>query len=133
MIVVDTNVIAHLHLAGPETSAAEAVLAKDSDWIVPPLWRSEFRNVLTQHVARQQLPLATALDLVSDAESLLAGRDRDVGSAAVLQDAAASGRTAYDCEFVVLAKGSGVKLVTEDRKVLRAFPALAVSMEQFVK
>jgi plasmid stability protein len=40
--------------------------------------------------------------------------------------------TAYDCEFVAVAKGMGIPLVTEDRQVLAAFPGIAVSQRAFV-
>ena len=40
--------------------------------------------------------------------------------------------TAYDCEFVALAKRLGTGLVTSDRQVLSAFPETAVSPEAFV-
>lgn len=40
----------------------------------------------------------------------------------------ASGCTAYDCEFVVLAKDLDVKLITLDRAVLKAFPDVARSL-----
>jgi hypothetical protein len=42
-------------------------------------------------------------------------------------------RGAHRCEYVALAEALDVPLVTEDREVLRAFPARAVSPEQFVK
>jgi predicted nucleic acid-binding protein len=42
-----------------------------------------------------------------------------------------SGCTAYDCEFVHIAKELGVPLVTSDKRVLRAFPRLAVSIAEF--
>ena len=41
--------------------------------------------------------------------------------------------TDANCEYVALAEALDVPLVTEDREVLRAFPARAVSPEQFVK
>ena len=46
MIVVDTNIIAYLHISGEFTPVAIQALEKDPHWIVPPLWQSEYRNVL---------------------------------------------------------------------------------------
>jgi predicted nucleic acid-binding protein len=37
--------------------------------------------------------------------------------------------SAYDCEFVALAKYLGVPLVTADNKLLREFPGIAKSLE----
>ena len=34
----------------------------------------------------------------------------------------------YDCEFVALAKQTGIPLVTEDAALLRAFPDIAMTM-----
>ena len=52
MIVVDTNILAYLYLPGDFTERAEALLAKDADWVAPTLWRSEFRNILVVHATR---------------------------------------------------------------------------------
>jgi len=56
-----------------------------------------------------------------------------VSSDAVLQLAARSNCTAYDCEFVVLAHAQGVHLITADRKILREFPEVAISLDKFVR
>ena len=45
----------------------------------------------------------------------------------------ASSCTAYDCEFVALAKELGVKLVTSDRQILAQFPETAIAPGQFVR
>jgi len=49
MIVVDTNIIAYLYISGEKSLQAEQLLSFDSLWNAPILWRSEFRNVLSQY------------------------------------------------------------------------------------
>jgi predicted nucleic acid-binding protein len=39
---------------------------------------------------------------------------------------------AYDCEFVALAAGLGIPLITLDRKLARAFPDHAVMLPDYV-
>jgi len=91
----------------------------------PPLWRSEWRNVLTTYLRRDLLQLSQAVALMQRAEVLLAGQDEPVASEQVLQLAHSSRCRAYDCEFVAAAQQLGVPLVTEDRAVLVAFPDVA--------
>ena len=52
MIVADTNLIVYLFINGDKTPLAQKVLAADPHWIFPPLWQSEFRNVLAGHLRR---------------------------------------------------------------------------------
>ena len=128
MIVVDSNVVAYLYLPGEHTENAERLLARDSDWAVPLLWRSEFRNILAGCLRRKLLTFSASLDLQAEAESLLAGAEHDVDSRFVLELVRDSTCSAYDCEHVALAMTLGVKLVTMDAKLRRAFPALTVSL-----
>lgn len=125
MIVVDTNVLAYLLLPGPKTKLAEALLLDQPRWAAPPLWRSEWRNVLTTYLRRDLLQLPQAVALMQQAEVLLAGHDEPVASDQVLQLAHRSRCSAYDCEFVAATLQLGIPLVTEDRAVLAAFPDVA--------
>ena len=127
MIVVDSNVVAYLYLPGEHTERAEALLEHDSDWAAPLLWRSELRNVLAGHMQRKTLTFEAARDLQMEAESLLAGGEHEVDSHLVLELVRDSDCSAYDCEFVALAMTLGVKLVTMDAKLLKAFPKYAVA------
>lgn len=131
MIVADTNLIAYLLVPSEHTEAAERVRAKDGLWIAPPLWRSEFRNVLALYVKHGRLDVGSALELAAAAESMMRGCEVEVDTAAVLRFAAASGCTAYDCEFVVLAQEAGVPLVTSDARLRRAFPRVALFPDAF--
>jgi predicted nucleic acid-binding protein len=132
VIVVDTNVIAYLYLSTEFTPLAEALLLRDPEWAAPLLWRSEFRNVLALYLRQKRLDLDRALAIQSEAQSLMAGREFDVGSLAVLQLAASSRCSAYDCEFLALATFLGVRLVTMDRQMLNSFRTTAVSLRSAV-
>lgn len=61
----------------------------------------------------------------------MAGREYSVVSYEVLQLAARSGCSAYDCEYAALAHDLGIRLVTTDRQLLRAFPSIAVAPDVF--
>ena len=128
MIVVDTNVIAYLYLPGDHTRKAEALLESDEDWLAPVLWRSEFRNILAGCIRRGTVTFQVALDLQREAEDLLAGGEHEVDSRLVLDLVRDSDCSAYDCEFVALARSLGVKLATMDKRILKAFPAHAVPL-----
>ena len=125
MIVVDTNVVAYLLLPGPQTALAEDLLIQQPEWAAPPLWRSEWRNVLAGYLRRGALDLNQALALQQQAELLVIRHEEPVSSQAVLQLVASSRCSAYDCEFVAAAQQLGVPLVTADRALLAAFPNVA--------
>ncbi len=128
MIVVDTNVLAYLVLPGPRAAAAERLLREDAEWAAPLLWRSELRQVLSRYVRRGDMNLDAAAELWSCAEMVLGGRQHLVPTRLVLTLAAESRCSAYDCEYAALAQLLSVDLVTEDARLLAAFPEFARSL-----
>ena len=127
-IVVDTNIVAYYWLPGVHTENAVALRQRTGDWLVPRLWRSEFRNVLARYLRAGTIGLDQARALIRSAEAELVDCEREVDSTAVMDLVAASACSAYDCEFVALARQTGIPLVTEDAGLLRAFPDIAMTM-----
>ena len=74
------------------------------------------------------LPLHQAGAILQEAEALMRGAEYEVASDKVLELVQTSPCSAYDCEFVALAHQLGVKLVTMDGKVLRAFAGDALPL-----
>ncbi|NDG41408.1 MAG: PIN domain-containing protein [Betaproteobacteria bacterium] len=128
MIVVDSNILAYLYLPGDRTAVAEALLEQDPEWAAPTLWRSEFRNILAGYMRRKTVTFDQACSLQREAESLLAGAEFEVDSSSVLELVRDSDCSAYDCEFIALAIKLNTKLVTVDKKLLRAFPKRAIGL-----
>ena len=77
------------------------------------------------------MPLEIALEVFEAAERLV----RDAGTEAFTEDclrvAAEGGISAYDAEFVLVARRYDLRLVTADRRLAKAFPGRAVSLEDF--
>jgi len=132
VIVVDTNIIAYLYLPTEFTERVERLLRRDPVWTAPILWRSEFRNVLARYLRSGLIDFSRALRLQTEAESLLRDNEYEVSSIDVLQLAAESARSAYDCEFVALAQALRTKLVTTDKALIAAFPSTALSPDAFL-
>lgn len=130
MIVADVNVIAYLYLPGKFSEKVEDLLLRDGEWAVPRLWRSEFRNILSTYMRQKLLTLDAAMAIDARAEALVADNEYDVSSLAVLKLAAASGCSAYDCEYVALAEHLDAKVVSADAKLRKAFPKRVVSLSE---
>ena len=131
MIVVDTNVITYFYLKTDFSELAENLYKKESDWVVPLLWRSEFRNVLSTFIKKEVISLNDGIQVLELAEALFTEKEYQINSVQVLNLAYASGCSAYDCEFVNLAENLNISLVTMDKQVLKAFPSLAISLRNY--
>lgn len=131
MIVADTNTIAYLYLPSDYSEYVEALLLKDPDWIAPILWRSELRNILALYLRKKLISMDDALEIQQQAESLLKDNEYTVNSFEVLKTANQSGCSAYDSEFICLAKSQNCKLVTADKKILKQFPDIAISAKEY--
>lgn len=132
MIVVDTNVIACLYLPTEFTAQSEIILQQEPDWIAPVLWKSELRNVLALYLRQQLLDLDSAIAIQAQAELLMSENEFEVNSEQVLALTERSGCSAYDCEFVALAQSFDLQLVTTDKKLIRAFPDVAIALPDFM-
>ena len=129
MIVVDTNVISYLYLSGARSHQAERLLSIDPHWCAPVLWRSEFRSVLSRYLRKSHLTFEEVLLILQQAEDLLSDDEYEVPSAHIMQMVNSSDCSAYDCEFVALARYLGVPLITADKKLLRGFPGITKSLD----
>lgn len=130
MIVVDTNIMVYLLSGdGPRADRAAELLRHDPEWAAPPILPSELRNVLVGAVRRGLVSVDDALAMHDDAALLLGTRIAGVDGGGVTRTALDADLSAYDAEFVVLARRLEVRLVTEDREILRAAPDVAVPLD----
>ena len=132
MIVTDTNTIAYLYLPSNYTNDVEKLLQADPHWIAPSLRRSEFRNILTRYIRNDYITLNEAVEIQDQAEGIFSNNEYSLSSIDVLKIAIESGCSAYDSEFVCLAKNTQAKLITADKKILRAFPDIASTAKNFL-
>ena len=128
MIVVDTNVMVHLLLGGEHGEDAALLFERDPEWAAPVILTSELRNVLLGYVRRGDLTADQANAMCDDAAEVLRGRTATVASGQVLDVALECGLSAYDAEFVALARTLGVPLVTLDGAILRDAGDVAVPL-----
>jgi predicted nucleic acid-binding protein len=130
MIVVDANVLVYFTAAtGRLRQLARIARARDAAWIAPPLWRSEHRNALFGYLRRAELAVDEAIDAQISAELVVS--TRWVGTDEIIAAGNRSSASAYDCEYVALARRLGVPLVTADRKLAESFPDTCVVLDQF--
>ena len=122
MIVVDTNVMIRLVVGGEEGADSRALLEQDAEWAAPGILVSELRNVLLGFVRRGALTPEQAKAMCDDAWLALGGRIVSVSGAEVMDAALECGLSAYDAEFVVLARTLGVPLATSDSAMLEGAP-----------
>ena len=125
MVVVDTNILVYLLLPSDFSLDVEKLYETDSDWCAPYLWKSEFRNVLAGYF-RKQLISRDALEVFFEqAQALVRGNEYDVASSAIFELVKNSSCSAYDCEYIALAKELEVSCFTYDKKILQQFPTIA--------
>jgi predicted nucleic acid-binding protein len=79
------------------------------------------------------LTLEAAIEIAGVAEAMLAESEFSIASSVILRLVSESNSSAYDCEFVALAREQGVPLLTADRQILHDFPEVAISLEKFVR
>jgi predicted nucleic acid-binding protein len=133
VIVVDTNVVCYVLLAREKTESARAVFEKDSDWVLPPLWEHEFLNVLANYVRHGQADPSLMKTAWYRGLEFFRSVERQPSMDSALELAAKYDISAYDAQFVALARSLEVPLVSEDRRLRRRCPETVVSMTDYLK
>lgn len=131
MIVADCTLIVPMYVADLRTPLAEAVFVRDPVWLSPPLWRSEMRNAIRAYFRVGHITLDEAKLSMRRAEAHMSRGEVVVSSDAVLDIVGTFGCTAYDAEYVVVARELGLPLITADAELLRKFPDVALTAESF--
>lgn len=129
MIVVDTNVLAYLLIAGDRTSDVQALFARDAEWKSESFILVEFSNILVTYVRAGALTSRQAHDLLAEAERHLRGLI-NVPHRRALGIAADCRVSAYDARFLAAAESLGSRLVTEDSRLRAAAPARTWSVAE---
>lgn len=133
MIVVDTNILAYMAFPGKYTQTVVTLHEVDPQWEVPVLWRSEFLNVVCLYFRKGLIDYLTALDAIERAKQLIGERVHVVSHYAVMEFIQQSACSSYDCEFIALADRLGANLITFDKQIIREFPGLAMTPEDYIK
>jgi predicted nucleic acid-binding protein len=132
MIVVDANILSFFLLEGERTADANALRDADAEWMLPPFWRVEFQSILWKYARFGGMPAEKALLLLDQAIEMFSINEVAPGPDVVLRDALSWKITVYDAQYASLAKQMGIRLVTEDGRVRKACPSLAVSLDDFL-
>jgi predicted nucleic acid-binding protein len=83
-------------------------------------------------IKAQMLTLESAKSLFHRANGLMRDTTFKVRQEKVLEYAAQSQASSYDCEFVALADDFGAKLITLDRALIAHFPDRAIHLTDYV-
>ncbi|HLO14110.1 MAG TPA: type II toxin-antitoxin system VapC family toxin [Anaerolineales bacterium] len=132
MIIVDANLVGALFVQSDQSTLATRIFEKDPDWYAPLLWQSEMRSLITGYLRHSLMTLDKATQIMDEAHGLMMEHERFISSNLVLELVSTSKCTAYDCEYVALAKEMNLTLVTLDKEIVREFPGIAVFPQNFV-
>lgn len=130
MVLIDTNVLAYLLIVGDFTDRARELHRRDPDWRSESFIMVEFTNVLLRYMETRGMKLAAAKSFVASAEELLYAKLLRAGHAHCVEIADRYGVTAYDARFLAIVDPVAGRLVTEDRKLRAAAPALTCSLAE---
>jgi predicted nucleic acid-binding protein len=115
------------------SSSAASLHEKDPIWEAPLLWKSEFLNVLSLYYRKRLINYQESLTALDFAERLIGSREHQVAARAIIDTFVSSSCSSYDCQFVVLARQLGTKLITYDKKLIGEFPGIALTPDSYLE
>lgn len=127
-VIVDTNVVAYAVLGPADLrEVAWRALADVDEVAVPDLFFAEFGNVVWQWARRLEVGAAEFLGALDHGEAIV---ERVLPAERLWRAAVGLAlrrdHPVYDAVFVAAAERAGTKVLTFDRRLLAAFPGLAV-------
>lgn len=132
MIVVDAQVLVYATLPSADSDLVTRLAERDPGWHAPVLWQSEFLNACAAYLRSGRASGADCLSAFASAEWLIGGRQHGPVVLDVLAVVETTRLSAYDAEYVALARQLGLQLVTFDRQVLSEAPGIAIHPEAFL-
>lgn len=133
MIVADTCLIFHLFNETVLTANAQKILYKDPHWILPPLWREEYANVLSKLARKEGRPVDEVIDHLNYTINELKNCEISVDTKKALQISLEYKISVYDAHFLALAIDFNTLLVTEDKEILKNCTNIALSLQNFLR
>jgi predicted nucleic acid-binding protein len=129
MIIADNSVVVGLAFPNDAYHAdALAARRRDPEWFAPDLILSEIRSVGAGYLRKGER-LSVVLAMIDNATAAVV--THTVWHGEVMGIVAGSNLSAYDAEYVALALRLNCPFVTTDRRILAAFPQIAVRLEDF--
>jgi len=126
MIVVDSNILVHFFLNGEHRNLLERVRSRDSEWVAPILWRSEFRNVCIKMNRFGNIPLPVLLKGMEEADDVMRASTFRVQSNHVIVIAHRYQLTAYDAEYLSLALELDCQVLTFEKAMISKCPDVII-------
>lgn len=132
MIVVDANILIYSLIKSEQSPLVQKLRGKDADWRTTALCLHETLNVLATYQRREVLTPVQCRTLLGHAERFVEVAQCKVAMDTALAVAGEYAITGYDAQYVALAQSLNAPLITEDRKLRKAVPGIAVSMQEFL-
>lgn len=133
MIIADTCLVFHLFNETDLTISAQKVLYIEPHWIVPPLWREEYANVLSKIARKGHRSKTDVLTLFKNTLNELSNCEIAIDTQTALEISLEYKISVYDAHFVALAIEFNTLIVTEDKEVLKRCPDISINMSNFIK
>ena len=133
MIVADANVIVYATIASEKTFLARRLRRLDPLWSVPSLCRHELANALSSHVMYGNLTEKIIPAAWGAFSSVIDGNEHDVHMQSAVRLAVERGISAYDAQYVALARRLNAPLVTEDKKLRARCPDETHSIAEYLQ
>ncbi|MBC8322468.1 MAG: type II toxin-antitoxin system VapC family toxin [Candidatus Marinimicrobia bacterium] len=124
MIVVDVNIIVNLFIDGEHSPAATDLFEQDDQWYCPDIWLHEITNVMSTYVKHGGLSIKKADQILNNAIAYFLDSTFSMPMTDVLKCSIKYNISAYDAEYIVLAKINNTQLVTVDKRLNKAIPQL---------